>query len=189
MSETDAAHSKQANLAQTDAEGEGNTTSESAVTNSAIDNPSGMMQEADKAQEGPEDEDSTEKENLGIKEQAGKAWNAYLKANDSIITDLFAGLLMSAVECQTCHNVTRSFEPFLDLSVAIPRAESKSLLQKTLRATGGSSGQATLDGCLSQYTASEKLDDLVTCEKCKQKKKGGEEDEYLPRTKNFGGEY
>jgi ubiquitin C-terminal hydrolase len=95
--------------------------------------------------------------------------------HDSVVTDIFAGMTQSAVECQTCKNVTRSFEPFLDLSVAIPRAESKSLLQKTLRATGatadGGGGKATLDACLGAYTASEKLDDMFDCEKCKQKRK------------------
>lgn len=43
-------------------------------------------------------------EKLTLDQQALKSWIAYLKFNDSIITDLFAGLLHSVVECQECHN-------------------------------------------------------------------------------------
>ena len=111
---------------------------------------------------------------LSAQQAAFKAWQSYLRLNDSVVTDLFAGMLQSTLECQTCKNITHSFEPFLDLSVSIPRAESKSLLQKTLRATGAGGGQGSqvsLDSCLQQYTARERLDDMFDCEKCKQKRK------------------
>ena len=36
--------------------------------------------------------------------EARKAWKAYLRLNNSIVTDIFAGLLQSTVECLTCHN-------------------------------------------------------------------------------------
>ena len=32
------------------------------------------------------------------------AWSKYLKLNDSVITDLFAGQLQSTIECATCHH-------------------------------------------------------------------------------------
>jgi hypothetical protein len=40
----------------------------------------------------------------GVLDGANKAWSSYLKFNDSIITDIFAGLLQSTVECKTCHH-------------------------------------------------------------------------------------
>jgi hypothetical protein len=36
--------------------------------------------------------------------EARKAWKAYLRLNNSVVTDIFAGLLQSTVECLTCHN-------------------------------------------------------------------------------------
>ncbi len=36
--------------------------------------------------------------------EARLAWSKYLKLNDSVITDLFAGQLQSTIECMTCHH-------------------------------------------------------------------------------------
>ena len=36
--------------------------------------------------------------------ESRKAWNQYLKMNDSIITDIFGGQLQSTITCLTCHN-------------------------------------------------------------------------------------
>ena len=36
--------------------------------------------------------------------ESRKAWNQYLKLNDSIITDIFGGQLQSTITCLTCHN-------------------------------------------------------------------------------------
>lgn len=41
---------------------------------------------------------------VNFMELSDKAWGGYLKYNDSIITDIFAGQLMSTIECTTCHN-------------------------------------------------------------------------------------
>ena len=51
---------------------------------------------------------------------AKRFWQLHLKRNDSIITDLFCGLLKSDVVCGKCgfHNIT--FEPFNTLTLAIP---------------------------------------------------------------------
>ncbi len=97
---------------------------------------------------------------LSPQQAAYKAWQGYMKLNDSVVTDLFGGMLQSTLECQTCKNKSHSFEPFLDISISIPRAESKTLLQKTLHATGSGGGEGsriTLDACFAQYTASEKV--------------------------------
>ena len=51
---------------------------------------------------------------------ADRFWNIHKKRNDSIITDLFSGLLKSDVLCSVCgyHNIT--FDPFNTLTLAIP---------------------------------------------------------------------
>ena len=56
-------------------------------------------------------------------ECAERFWNLHRKRNDSIVTDLFTGLLKSDVLCSNCkfHNIT--FEPFNPLILAIPPEE------------------------------------------------------------------
>lgn len=56
-----------------------------------------------------------------VAESADSAWKTYLKLNSSIITDMFAGQLQSTLECLLCHHKSYCFDPFLDLSVPIPR--------------------------------------------------------------------
>ena len=53
-------------------------------------------------------------------ECADRFWKLHQKRNDSIITDLFSGLLKSDVLCSVCgyHNIT--FDPFNTLTLAIP---------------------------------------------------------------------
>eukprot|EP00854_Cymbomonas_tetramitiformis_P002649 gene2649-3416_t len=54
-------------------------------------------------------------------QQADEAW-AYAKSwFDSCINDIFGGQLQSTVVCQKCKNVTHCFDPFLDLSIPIPK--------------------------------------------------------------------
>lgn len=68
-----------------------------------------------------------------VPSEADKAWAAYLKFNDSVVSDMFAGQLQSTIECQTCHNQSYCFDPFLDLSVPIPKnTESKGFLGRKL---------------------------------------------------------
>ena len=61
-------------------------------------------------------------------ECANRFWKLHLKRNDSIITDLFCGLLKSDVVCSECdfHNIT--FDPFNTLTLAIP--DDKYLMNK-----------------------------------------------------------
>jgi len=68
-------------------------------------------------------------ENESDFECASRFWKLHLTLNDSIITDLFSGLLKSEVNCSNCgfHNIT--FDPFNTLTLAIPSA--KKLLEKT----------------------------------------------------------
>lgn len=41
---------------------------------------------------------------IHAEKEARVAWGKYLKLNDSVITDIFAGQLQSTIECSTCHH-------------------------------------------------------------------------------------
>ena len=51
---------------------------------------------------------------------AKRFWNLHLSLNDSIVTDLFSGLLKSEVICSNCHYKNITFDPFNTLTLAIP---------------------------------------------------------------------
>ena len=51
---------------------------------------------------------------------AKRFWNLHLQRNDSIITDLFCGLLKSDVICSECGYDNITFDPFNTLTLAIP---------------------------------------------------------------------
>lgn len=92
-------------------------------------------------------------------EQASQALKYYKSWHDSIIDDIFGGLLESSITCDLCNHISYCFDPFLDLSLPVP----------------GSAGDSVrLQDCLSKFTEKENLEDLATgykCEKCK--KSGG----------------
>ena len=44
------------------------------------------------------------KEPSSAQKEADVAWSKYLKMNDSVVTDIFAGQLQSTIECLTCHH-------------------------------------------------------------------------------------
>ena len=53
-------------------------------------------------------------------ECAKRFWNLHIKLNDSIISDLFSGLLKSEVHCPNCNFVNITFDPFNTLTLPIP---------------------------------------------------------------------
>ena len=53
-------------------------------------------------------------------EVAAEAWDTYKKRNDSVILDLFHGLLKSTVVCPECPKVSVTFDPFCYLSLPLP---------------------------------------------------------------------
>jgi len=48
-------------------------------------------------------------------------WNAFIARNQSIIVDLMYGQLKSTVNCLDCGNISVTFDPYLSLSLPIPR--------------------------------------------------------------------
>ena len=50
---------------------------------------------------------------------AEEAWSNFRKRNDSIIVDLFYGLLKSTVTCPECARISVTFDPFNSLSLPL----------------------------------------------------------------------
>jgi hypothetical protein len=120
---------------------------------------------------------------LLAKRESELQWTRYLKLNDSVITDMFAGQLQSTVECLTCGHRSSTYDPFLDLSVPIfsenEATPPKSFLGSLRHSVGGGGGdrdtppKSTLEKCLGKFTAEEVLDNenMYLCEKCSTKRK------------------
>ena len=54
-------------------------------------------------------------------ESARRAWLDYLEANQSIITSTFSAQLHSTLRCHQCQKESKTFEPYLLLSLPIPQ--------------------------------------------------------------------
>ena len=49
-----------------------------------------------------------------------ESWSNYLKRNQSIIIDLFAGQYKSRLDCPECNKISITFDPFLSISLPVP---------------------------------------------------------------------
>ena len=56
---------------------------------------------------------------------AKESWENYKKRNDSIIVDIFHGLLKSTVQCPECQKISVTFDPFCYLSLPMPVKKEK----------------------------------------------------------------
>ena len=54
-------------------------------------------------------------------------WDAYTARNKSVIVDLMYGQLKSRLRCFTCGNISNTFDPFLALSIPIPKPTKKKI--------------------------------------------------------------
>ncbi|OQV22250.1 Ubiquitin carboxyl-terminal hydrolase 32 [Hypsibius exemplaris] len=68
---------------------------------------------------------------------AHEAWENHLRRNQSIVVDLFHGLLRSRVKCQTCSNSSVRFDPFSVLSLPLPLDNLMILELNLVRCDGG----------------------------------------------------
>lgn len=64
---------------------------------------------------------------LTLNQQAEDAWQRHLQRNRSVLVDLFQGQLMSEVTCQSCKKNSRTFDPFMLLSVPLPKHSEKQI--------------------------------------------------------------
>ncbi|XP_075751716.1 ubiquitin carboxyl-terminal hydrolase 15 isoform X1 [Rhipicephalus microplus] len=65
---------------------------------------------------------------------AQEAWHNYLLRNNSIIVDIFHGLLKSTLVCPDCHKLSVTFDPFCYLSLPLPYKKEKPLELIVVRA-------------------------------------------------------
>ena len=54
--------------------------------------------------------------------EADKYWEKYLRGNRSVVVHSFQGQFKNTVSCGSCSHVSVSFEPFMYLSLPLPRA-------------------------------------------------------------------
>lgn len=102
----------------------------------------------------------------------------HTKGRNSIVTNVFGGILQSEVRCLICGMESKKHDPFLDLSLDIP----EKFYSKEATDGGGGAGDKDKDGnvpvchisdCLSSFTEVEELaeTELYYCNSCKCKQK------------------
>ncbi|KAL9029141.1 MAG: hypothetical protein Q9196_002587 [Gyalolechia fulgens] len=70
--------------------------------------------------EKPDSTDDMVNNPAALREMAEKCWDIYKARNDSVITDLFAGMYKSTVICPVCDKVSIIFDPFNNLTLQLP---------------------------------------------------------------------
>nr|XP_054770711.1 uncharacterized protein LOC129278594 [Lytechinus pictus] len=71
----------------------------------------------------------TAEKGMMMKEREGEMeWDMHLRRNQSVVIDTFQGQFKSTVVCAVCGHVSIMFEPFMYLSVPLPRAMEKQLI-------------------------------------------------------------
>lgn len=64
-------------------------------------------------------------EKMSVVEQAEEAWSRHIARNQSVLVDLFQGQMRSEVSCPVCSKVSRTFDPFMFLSVPLPKQHER----------------------------------------------------------------
>ena len=70
--------------------------------------------------EKPDSTDEMVKNYDALKAFADRNWADYKARNDSVVTDLFAGMYKSTVTCPVCEKVSIIFDPFSHLTLQLP---------------------------------------------------------------------
>lgn len=70
--------------------------------------------------EKPDSTDEMVHDPIALRVMADKCWEIYRARNDSVITDLFAGMYKSTVVCPVCDKVSIIFDPFNNLTLQLP---------------------------------------------------------------------
>ena len=95
----------------------------------------------------------------GDNETLQEACDRYFTRENSIISELFSGMLCSEVCCSVCRHKSVVFLPFMDLALPIPKSKSTSYDYQSVK----------LDACMQVFTKKETLDEEERpyCNKCK----------------------
>lgn len=75
------------------------------------------------AVEKPDSTDEMVTNREALEQFAAKSWELYKVRNDSVMTDLFAGMYKSTLHCPNCEKVSISFDPFINLTLPIPNRQ------------------------------------------------------------------
>ncbi|MCJ1390087.1 CSN-associated deubiquitinating enzyme Ubp12 [Xylographa bjoerkii] len=70
--------------------------------------------------EKPDSTDEMVTNPVALRGMANKCWEIYKARNDSVVTDLFAGMYKSTVVCPVCDKVSIIFDPFNNLTLQLP---------------------------------------------------------------------
>lgn len=70
--------------------------------------------------EKPDSTDEMVHNKSALKGFADRCWEIYKARNDSVVTDLFAGMYKSTVVCPDCDKVSIIFDPFSNLTLQLP---------------------------------------------------------------------
>jgi len=98
-------------------------------------------------------------ETIAASDKARESWKRYLEFENSKIVDVFVGQLRSALTCMECGYTSNTFDPFLDLSLPIPK--------------GRNMMSVNMLDCFELFTQEEILegDERPTCARCKKRQK------------------
>ena len=104
-------------------------------TTTTNNNNNGILQGGEEEEERKENSsrnketsDDDDEISLPPSEKAQKHWDDYVRENDCIITHIFGGQLQNCCECQTCKHRSCTYDPFLDISLPIPKVIKKGKL-------------------------------------------------------------
>lgn len=75
------------------------------------------------AVEKPDSTDEMVTNREALEKFAATSWELYKVRNDSVMTDLFAGMYKSTLHCPNCEKVSISFDPFINLTLPIPNKQ------------------------------------------------------------------
>ncbi|CAL8118805.1 unnamed protein product [Orchesella dallaii] len=71
--------------------------------------------------------EGSEQEILSAVQKAQDYWEKYMQENNTIVASTFQGMFKSAVTCSECSFISETYEPFMYLSLPIPRVMEKQL--------------------------------------------------------------
>ncbi|KAK0674297.1 putative ubiquitin carboxyl-terminal hydrolase 12 [Cercophora samala] len=74
--------------------------------------------------EKPDSTDEMINNPAAIREMALQVWDITKKRDDSVISDLFTGLYKSTLVCPECNKISITFDPFTNLTLPLPMANS-----------------------------------------------------------------
>ena len=85
----------------------------------------GLQEDLNRIQKKPyiEKPDSTDEmvhNRKALEDFADRCWDIYKARNDSVVTDLFAGMYKSTLVCPVCDKVSIIFDPFNNLTLQLP---------------------------------------------------------------------